>query len=440
MARRARTLATSLAALAVAVGCNGPEGEPSLSKSAAAGIPDVPVPAADGPKLGALSHVAPVFERPAHDAKRIGYLHAGSLVARAEDPYSKASCEGGWYPVRPQGFVCAGESATTDLAHPTLVAMSLRPKLDQPLPYAYARVRNETPLYDRDAKRDNGVVPVSKLGRRAGLAVVGSWSALDPDGARHRLGLLTNGQFLRAADLESASPSEFFGVETDGKEVDLPVAFVLRRGVHAFDVDGRDAKKGGELAYHSKLLLTGRFRTLGKTRYWALGDGRWVRHPDVVTVRRRNVFPDFATGTQKWLDVSVVTGTLVAYEGKKPVYATLVSVGRDRLGDPKTTASTAQGTFEVVAKHITGASIEPSRVAESPEARDVPWVLELSSGQMLHGAFWHDRFGIEHGPGNLQLSPRDAQRLWSWATPELPDGWHGVLQPNGDKTLVLVRK
>jgi len=68
--------------------------------------------------------------------------------------------------------------------------------------------------------------------------------------------------------------------------------------------------------------------------------------------------------------------------------------------------------------------------------------MELSSGQLMHGAYWHDRFGIEHGPGSVQWSPADAQRVWAWATPEVPDGWHGVNErPEGSpKTLIRIRK
>src|SRR5690606_30672791 len=114
-------------------------------------------------------------------------------------------------------------------------------------------------------------------------------------------------------------------------------------------------------AYHEKLRLTGRFRTIEGLRFWATENGLWVRHKDVTVVRRRHELPEFASDGQKWLDVSIVTGTLVAYEGTKPVFATLVSVGRDRLGDPETTASTARGTFRVLQKHIT------RRVSESAD-------------------------------------------------------------------------
>jgi hypothetical protein len=330
-------------------------------------------------------------------------------------------------------------TADTNLAHPTLSAMALEPKLEQPLPYTYARTRKTTPLFEQDSKRDKGIKKVGELRARSGLAVVGSWEAADQDGKSHKLGLLPNGLFVKAADLEMADASNFAGVDIT-KEVPLPVAFVVKRGVNYFEMDKVRAKKAAAIDYHSKVTLSGRYRTLDKLRYWATTDDRWVRHKDVTVVRRLHNYPDFATGQRKWIDVSVVTGTAVLYEGQRPVFTTLVSVGRDRLGDPKTSASTERGTFEVVAKHITLRGHDPKATSSHYELYDLPWVLNLSSGQMLHGAYWHDRFGIENTNGSLELSPADAARVFAWATPELPEGWHGVKGVTDDKTMIRVRK
>jgi hypothetical protein len=143
------------------------------------------------------------------------------------------------------------------------------------------------------------------------------------------------------------------------------------------------------------------------------------------------------------MDISVIAGALVLYEGKRPVFATLVSVGRDRLGDAgaldRPQAVSKLGTFEVTAKHITHLAAEPERPGERYPVYDLPWALELSSGQLIHGAYYHDRFGIEYGPGDITLSPADARRVFEFATPALPSSWHGV-RASGDKTFVVIRK
>jgi hypothetical protein len=417
--------------------------DPGLSKAADdQSVPQVPEPPETGPKLGAVANVTPVLERPAPGARELGYLHAGARVARAQEPYSRRGCGGGWYPVRPRGFVCATESATVDMAHPTLAAMALTPHLDQPLPYTYARTRAETPLFERDPGHDDAVREVGKLKRRAGMAVVGSWSARDPGGNLERLALLTNGRFVRATDLEAADASTFKGVELTKRE-DLPLAFVVKRGVHSFKLDGEDAQKADALSYHDVLHLSGRFHSVGDVKYWAVGSdhgpGEWVRHRDVVVVQERSNFPDFAQGTQRWMDLSVVTGTLTLYEGKRPIFVTLASVNRDaHTSDPEKWL----GTFEVTGKEVTLATRDPNSFAENFEVFDAPWGLTLSSGTVLYGAYWHDRFGVDHGPGAIELSPADAERVYQWVTPQIPDGWHGLVAPleGTDQTRIVIRK
>lgn len=439
-----RSLVLGGLALATLVACGHREpGEQRLSKAADEDIPIpvVPEPPENGPRLGAVANVTPVLDRPSRRGTQIGYLHAGEMVARAVEPFSTLGCDGGWFPIRPRGFVCAGVTATTNLAHPTLAAMAIQPKLDAPLPYAYARATRDTTVYEVDGQKTDGVHALGRLRAKSGLAVVGSWAANDSEGKPMRLAMMTDGHFVPAPDLEAATPTHFEGVVL-GEKASLPIAFVVKRGVRAWSIEGDEAEKKKPLEYHTRLDLTGRFRTLGGVEFWATTDGRWVRLTDVTLIRERHDFPAFATGERKWMDVSVVTGTLVAYEGKKAVFATLVSVGRDRLGAPESTAITQRGEFEIVGKHVTAAARDPASFADGTSVYDAPWAIELSSGQLLVGAYWHDRFGIEHGPGNVELSPPDALWLFHWTDPEIPSGWHAVTEKTKSDAppIVNVRK
>lgn len=421
----------------------------ALSKTELAEIPKVPVPPEHGPKLASIADLTPVYERPATNAKRLGYLHAGGRVARADQPYSREGCQDGWYPVRPAGFVCATGSATVDLNHPTLAAMAIQPLLDQALPYTYARTIGDTPLFERDIGREGAVREVGKLKRRAGMAIVGSWSAQIPGGSNERLALLTSGKFVKASDLEAAKPSQFAGVAL-GEKQELPLAFVVKRGIRSWKLEDEDVRQDRELEVHEQVPLTGKFRTVHGEKFWASEKDRWVRHKDVTVVLPRNTFPDFAKDGQKWIDVSTVMGTLVAYEGKKPFFVTLVSVTRNPSSAETAADDSPQlppaapaglGTFEIVAKHVTLVGTDPFAARESYQLYDVPWALELSSGRLVYGAYWHDRFGVEHGPGNVELAPADAVRLFQWATPSVPDGWHATSTPGSEpKTLVVLRK
>jgi hypothetical protein len=167
----------------------------------------------------------------------------------------------------------------------------------------------------------------------------------------------------------------------------------------------------------------------------------------VTVVQKRSVFPDFVTDQTRWVDVSTVTGTLLLYEGKRPVFVTLLSVAREVPaggGGDTTPASDMPrpvplGTTTITQKGLTFLGKNQSAFGEGFEVLDAPWALELSSGQLLHGAYWHDRFGIEHGGGSLALSPADAARVFRFVGPDLPNGWHAAT-PSGEPTRVVIRK
>lgn len=387
----------------------------------------------DGPFVGALVNAAPIYEAMHKKARVLGYFRAGERLPRSEAVHENDQCIGGWVQVAPVGYVCTEKSATLDEQHPTLSAMALQANLDAALPYVYARTTRTTARYEKTEK--DSVELSGRHGKSTTMAIVGSWTAPDESLEPLRLGLRTDGSFVRADHLEAARSSDFQGV-TLGADLELPVAYVVRRGVRAWTIEDGSAQKTEELDYHTRLDLTGRYRTIVGEKFWATRDGRWVRHKDVTAVRQRYEFPEFVTPEQKWIDVSIIMGTAVFYEGQKPVYATLVSVGRDRRGDPKTTASTEQGTFAVVKKMIT------RRAPENPDspALDQPWALELENGQWVYAAVNHDRFGIEHTDGDIHLSPRDARFLFHWSDPPLPRGWHGVVKSSEQATtLVNVR-
>ncbi|HVW25083.1 MAG TPA: L,D-transpeptidase [Polyangiaceae bacterium] len=432
-----------IAACALASACNQKSG-PALEKTDDEGEIPVPVvaePPASGPKLGALSDVTPVVDRPSRRGLRLGYLHAGALVVRAAEPIGTRGCEGGWFPIRPRGFVCASGSATLELRHPTLAAMAIGPELDAPLPYTYARASRDSSLYEADPEHEGHVRAVAPLEDGSGLAVVGSWTAIDPEGKDVRLAMTTDGRFVPTADLMPAASSRFAG-KALGDRGKLPIAFVVRRGVHRFGMRDGVPEKQTPIEYHTRIELTGHMVTLDDVDLWETDDGGYVRARDVTVVRERHELPAFVTDDQRWLDVSVMTGAVVAYEGAKPVYATLASVGRDRLGGPGADAITQRGEFPVVAKHVTLKEHDPATLAEHVSIYDAPWALVLSSGQLVLGAYWHDRFGIEHGPGNVELSPADAAWIFRFLGPEVPEGWHGATDKlqNGKPAIVNIRK
>lgn len=419
-----------IALLAASVACSKTPRDVGLSQVMA--VPDVPVPPENGPLLGATAHATPIRLAPNRAAGVVGYLHAGAKVPRAEQAFSHEGCDEGWYPIRPRGFVCLDEGATINLDHPTLATMAIAPDLNAALPYTYARTTRDTLLWAPKSAQERTISSDRTITSRSGAAIVGSWEATDPEGHARRLAMLTNGRFVDVSDVEEATASDFAGLPL-GEAEKLPVGFIVKRGIAAWDVSGPTFERKRELQYHELLRLTGRTKDVKEAKYWETSDGLWVRHQDMTTIAERPEKPGFVKAGQRWIDVSVIAGTLVAYEGNQPVYATLVSVGRDRASDELPDAKlTKRGEFAVTAKYVTGIASDVSSFANRVEIHDAPWIIELASGQAIHGAFWHNRFGIEHGDGNIQLSPADARWLFQWVTPEVPSNWHGVIVQAGD--------
>ncbi|MEM9877266.1 MAG: hypothetical protein AAF928_20375, partial [Myxococcota bacterium] len=140
-ARQAFGLALAATLSTAAVACTTETAGEDGDTAPITGPVDTPVPPADGPKLLALAADVPVYDRPSFDGEVLGTLYLGARVARAEAPHSTAGCAGGWYPIRPRGFVCAGEAtASADENHPLARVVGGGPDLDSALPYRYARV------------------------------------------------------------------------------------------------------------------------------------------------------------------------------------------------------------------------------------------------------------------------------------------------------------
>lgn len=263
-------------------------------------------------------------------------------------------------------------------------------------------------------------VIADRVKRHAGVALVGTFVA-GPEAQERRFAITTDARLIPADKLKADSGSPFHGADIRG--VGLPVAFAARDGVTAWSSDGAGLEKSGLIPFREMTQLTGRVRVIRGDRYAETKAGTWVKSEDLHTAAKPSDLPWFAKGTTKWIDVSILSQTLVLWEGPTPVYATLVSTGKDGLGDPRTTHSTPTGTFRVYQKHVT-TTMDSDMADHEFELRDVPWVMYFNSGYALHAAYWHDDFGHARSHGCVNLSPIDARYVFAWSEPHVPEHWH----------------
>ncbi|MEI6352513.1 MAG: L,D-transpeptidase [Candidatus Nomurabacteria bacterium] len=114
--------------------------------------------------------------------------------------------------------------------------------------------------------------------------------------------------------------------------------------------------------------------------------------------------------TNKKIIVNLTEQKLYAYEGDKLFVETLISSGLDDLPTPV-------GTFHIFSK-------TPSRYMQGPlpdvsdqyyDLPGVPWTMYFTgSGAAIHGAYWHNSFGSQWSHGCVNLSPEEAEKLYSW--------------------------
>lgn len=213
-----------------------------------------------------------------------------------------------------------------------------------------------------------------------------------------------------------------------GSEVEMPFALIRRKGAKKWIAQGsKEAMlEGDDLAYRSAVNLTGKQKFSKGVLHFETKEGFWVddRHASRVDPAKR--MPKWGKNGEKWLDINITKQVLVAYEGEKPVFATLVSTGEDGLLEGA--RATKKGIFRIHTKYVT-TTMDSEAVGEEFELRDVPYVQYFEEGFALHGAYWHDVFGMPKSHGCINLAPEDARRLFHWTEPHVPPAWHGAARP-----------
>jgi hypothetical protein len=203
----------------------------------------------------------------------------------------------------------------------------------------------------------------------------------------------------------------------------LPVGFVLH-GAKRWTLDSarKHATQGEGMSERFEAVgLTGETATIGGSEFWETDEGWWMKSSD-GTKTDPGPPPDKLGDQDKWIDVNLHRQTLVAFEGNTPVFATIVSSGRNEHETPA-------GSYHIREKHIAATMDgDADTASDGPYSiEDVPYIQYFNGGYALHGAFWHAEFGHVKSHGCVNLAPWDAKNLFAWTDPQLPEGWHAVL-------------
>lgn len=188
---------------------------------------------------------------------------------------------------------------------------------------------------------------------------------------------------------------------------------------------GTDFSIVTRLRNHVVLKINGKVERDGQTwfkivfdellRYPERVKGDWYVAADYVRVvldeGDKTIWDHETATTTKRIVVDRGNQILTAYDGDVVFMETAISTGLELTPTPR-------GTFSVFKK-------TPSRYMQGPipgvssdyyDLPGVPWNLYFThGGAVIHGAYWHNDFGIKYSHGCVNLPPDKAKELYDWA-------------------------
>jgi lipoprotein-anchoring transpeptidase ErfK/SrfK len=360
----------------------------------------------------------------------------GTALAGARLPVFGAKrgpgCAARWISVGPEAWICQDGLAFESGA--PMDAASQVANAPSGLPFRYYFVgRDGATGYSRLADAED-VAPDQEFEPGFAVAVVDEGFKGGERYARTHHGI-----WIPMRALFAVAPFGFHGEEVTSGKLDFAWVVEDRAPVLSAPQAGARAPKGAKprVRFEKVDILEEKLDKKGGG-FVRVGEGEWLRVRDL---RRPAVSapPKSIRTNERWIDVDLATQTLVAFEGDKPAFATLVSTGKGKEG---TDTATPKGEFRVWVK-LTSSNMDNLEDEEAERyyaIEDVPYVQFFARGVGLHGAFWHRGFGKVRSHGCVNLAPLDAQRLFAFTSPHLPAGWAAALPSSVEEgTLVRVR-
>jgi lipoprotein-anchoring transpeptidase ErfK/SrfK len=368
----------------------------------------------------------PLYVEPGPEPKRRGAAQLLKRLPVYAARYAEG-CAGPWLMVGPLAWVCSSRVEISTLpSHPAVEEYWF----ENGLPYRYHFVGEYGTFGYRDLETAERGTPDAEIEPGFALAIrrVKAPYPGDP------FGLTTKGVWVPMRDIHPARELLFEGEELDGS---LDIAWVYQETADVYAAPGgRRVAREAHSRFVALEVLETRER-FGK-RWFRIGDAQWVSDRQVRAPTAAMVPAGLRPG-ERWIDVDTANQVLVAYEGERPVFATLVSTGKGHEGSE---LATPRGEHRIWVKLLSSDmdNLENEEASRYYAIQDVPWVMYFDRGYGLHGTFWHRSFGRVRSHGCVNLAPLDAQRLYHWTSPPMPTGWSAVLPTEYDPgTLVRVR-
>ncbi len=446
--------------------------------------------------------VVAIYSQPDLSSDKLGYLRIGTrfmVTPKIDD--AGEGCKKGFHGLPMGGYVCASKGWVVDAERaPFMPHAPPKPRLEEAHPYDYGYVRRwNSPMWwrvpnadeikgaafqrsVREAERtgapppspdggggavDGGDAAEGGEGSSGGVVEAAPAEPVDPgpDLATMKLPLspgspwlergfflslgekiregsrsyrrTARGAYVEANALSRYDAKDYKGIELDD-EVAFPVAVVKKKKSRLLELNEEDKLKAVKGLERRDFVDVNEETEINGKAYMITAEGQLVRKEDLM-IPELQPLPAGVEPWERWIDVSLSNQMLVAYEGTRPVYVTLVSTGKK--GSKEEPFDTPTGRWRIYSKHISSTMDGNTASDGSYSIQDVPWTMFFYGSYALHGAFWHRSFGRVRSHGCVNLGPSDARWLFFWTTPFLPEGWHGVhATDESPGTTVIVRE
>lgn len=345
---------------------------------------------------------------------------------------------GNWYQTSTGAYLCNTHGYTISSDDAPLEGMT-PPTVQAAMPYVYKKVKDKPALqFSRlptaaelkqalDARQTGGSMPEVVSGTKEGAYFI----AVDQEvsGAGEQFYKSIGGHFVRAANTETVKASTMHGTLL-GDKAKLPLAFVFEERAPVFCLEEDKEREGrapalercGSAEKHSRFMVA-RTITVNGTRY-LVSPRDYAVAREAVRLAEPIKRPADVEAGEKWVHFNLPEQTMVAYEGDTPVFATLISSGKEGHDTPT-------GTHRQYLKYISDRMSGDDPKDGPYDIGEVPWVMYYKNSFAVHGAYWHDGFGKVRSHGCTNLAPADARWLYFWSEPAVPQGWHGQFAAKG---------